>query len=192
MKSIVKNFVIWIVIFQSPFCFSQNSTNIIVVPDPLYSTHHFGLELAATKNSRLGLMAGYKRDSDRPTYGESNDNVTNTFSRVLIPWTYSKNGAWEKSFFITGLVGLENDRFDSVAGSSADVIFINLGLLAGYQWFWHNGLNISAMFGRAFLIENRSDKNISANESSDVIEYLNKNTKTNNHFAGGIVLGWAF
>lgn len=144
------------------------------------------------EKSKLGILAAYKRDSSRPAYGDSNDNVTNDFSRVLVPWRWSKNGAWENSFFVTGLAGLENDKFKSTSGSRAEVTFINLGLLAGYQWFLRKGFNISAMIGGAWLIESSSNKDIVANEKNDVTEYLNKNTKTNTHVAGGIVLGWAF
>lgn len=185
---------IWFLIFasHSSSSFSQNTINFIILPDPLYTVHHIGFEMAVTEKSRLGMLTAYKRDSDRPTYGESNDDVTNTFSRLLIPWIYSKNGAWENGFIVTGLVGLENDKFKSEAGSRAEATFVNFGLLAGYQWFWGNGFNISAMAGGALLVESRSEKDIIAGESRDVIDYLDKNTKTNTHFSAGVILGWAF
>jgi hypothetical protein len=192
MKIFRSSFVFIILVLQSSLCFSQYAANIIVVPDPMYSAHQFGVETAVTMKSKLGILAAYKRDSDRPTYGDSNDSVSNTFSRILLPWRYSKNGAWENGFFVTGLAGVENDKFKSVSGSRAEVTFINLGVLAGYQWFWRNGFNISAMLGGALLIENSSTKDISANEKSAVSEYLNKNTKTNSHVAGGVMFGWAF
>ena len=185
--------VVTLLFVLQPFrCLSQESLNLVVLPDPLFGTHHIGGELALSKNSRLGMMAAYKKDSSRPTYGESNDNVTNTFSRLLVPWIYSKNGSWEDSFFVTGLTGLENDSFTSTAGSRAEATFINLGILGGYQWFWKNGFNISATAGVAFLIETSSKKDISADESSEVIDYLDKNTQTNVHPAAGMIFGWAF
>jgi hypothetical protein len=153
---IFRNCIVFtVLVLQSSLCYSQYLANIIVVPDPQYNAHQFGVEMAVTQKNRLGILAAYKRDSER-------------------------------------LAGVENDKFKSVSGSRAEVTFVNLGLLAGYQWFWRNGFNISAMVGGALLIENSSVKNISANEKSDVTEYLNKNTKTNNHVAAGIVFGWAF
>jgi hypothetical protein len=192
MKVLCKCIGFFILVFYSSSSFSQNTINFIILPDPLYAVHHIGFEMAVTEKSRLGMLAAYKRDSDRPTYGESNDDVTNTFSRILIPWIYSKNGAWEDGFILTGLVGLEKDKFKSEAGSRAEATFVNFGLLAGYQWFWGNGFNISAMAGGALLVESRSEKGIIAGERSEVVDYLDKNTKTNTHFSAGVILGWAF
>jgi hypothetical protein len=192
MKYKIKYAVFLWIALQSPLCFSENSANVIFIPDPLFSAHQLGLEVGVTDKSRVGFIAAYKRDSSRPTYGESNDNVRNTFSRVLLPWIYSKNGAWDDSFFVTGLVGMERDKFKSSLGSRAEVTFVNLGLFAGYQWLWRGGFNISAMAGGALLIKSHSSKDISANENSDVTDYLDKNTKTNIHPGAGIIFGWAF
>jgi hypothetical protein len=192
MGKVNKCILFLMLVFQSSFCFSQNAINLIVLPDLRYSTHHVGVETSVTQNSRMGILVAHKQDSDRPTYGDSNEDVTNTFSRILIPWTYCKSGAWEDSYFITGLFGLEKDKFRSVAGSRAEATFVDFGLLAGYQWFWPNGFNISAMAGGAFLISSDSARNISDSETTDVINYLDKNTKTNQHLSAGVIIGWAF
>lgn len=123
---------------------------------------------------------------------EINNQVTNIFNRILIPWRYSPYGAFNNGYFVEALVGVEKSEYKSVAGSSANVSFIDTGVWLGYQWFWHNGLNISAVAGVAHLTTISLDKSISPTESSDVSDYLDQQTSTNTHMAGGVFFGWAF
>lgn len=190
MKVIINTLVFFALLTQSSLIYSANHINIIFLPDS-YDCHHTGVEGAITKNSRLGILAVVGCDSDRPTYGDSNDKVTNEFSRILIPWTYSA-GAWDDGYFLKVLAGLENHKFESNIGSRAEVTFADISANVGYQWFWNSGFNVSASLGVAFLFQNSVDKNIHTNESSDVVDFLDKNTKTNQHTAFGIILGWAF
>jgi len=87
---------------------------------------------------------------------------------------------------------MEKSRFKSDLGSEAEVTFMDIVFSVGYQWFWGNGLNVSVIGGPAFLIKNSVNKNLSQNESSDVIKFLDKNTKSNVHAGVGVLLGWSF
>jgi len=186
-------YILFCILFlQSSACFSQKKVNVIVLPDPIFFAHHVGIETSMGLNSKLGILAAYKRDSNRPTYGKSNDDVKNNFSRIIIPWTYTKDGAWNDSFFITALIGLENDNYKSNLGSSAEVTFVNFGLLAGYQWYWDSGFNLSVMYGGAILVKSKLRKEVNVGEKNDVIDFFDKNTKSNKHGALGIIVGWVF
>lgn len=121
-----------------------------------------------------------------------NSQVTNKFNRILIPWRYSPHGVFSNGFFVEALVGVEKSELKSAAGSSANVTFIDTGVWLGYQWIWHSGLNISTVVGLAHLSQSGVDKNISPTESSDVRNYLDRQTSSNTHMAGGAFLGWAF
>ena len=177
--------------FQSGVCFSDDSINLIILPDQ-FECHQLGFEVKLNNNNTLGAIGRYECESDRPTYGSTNDNVQNTFSRIVFPWRYSKNGAFKDSFFLQSLVGLENSKFKSTLGSEVEVTFIDLALHLGYQWFWNNGFNVSAMAGLAFLFENSVNKNIVENESSDVVDFLNENSESNIHAGIGVIIGWSF
>ncbi len=192
MKSFVRLLFCFYLMLQTSLCFSEDSINLIVIPDLNNCHHHFGFELPILENSTLGLLGSIKCKSDRPTYGDSNSKVNTAFSRIFIPWRYSFHGAFNDGYFIQTMVGVENSEFTSEAGSSADVTFIDLTLHGGYQWFWGNGFNVSALAGVAYLKEINLDKNITQNESSDVTEFLDKNTKSNVHIGIGVIFGWLF
>jgi hypothetical protein len=190
MNSKICGVIVFFVIFQSSLTFAKDRINVVLLPDP-FSCHQLGIEKSVTNNSRLGILGVINCSSDRPTYGSANGNVMNTFSRVLIPWTYA-NGAWENGYFFKMLVGLEQHDYLSNNGSHAQATFLEFSPQVGYQWFWQNGVNVSASFGVAFLFANESNRDISLAESQEVIDFLDKNTKTNQHFAFGIILGWVF
>lgn len=186
-----------ILLFQTSLCDanSGNSINFSVAPDPITHCHQYRVDVAITKNGTLGVMpANCINRPDRPTNGsmEMNSEVTNTFNRILFPWRYSPHGAFKDSYFIEAMVGLENSEFKSAAGSSAKVSFIDATFALGYQWVWHNGLNVSAFIGLAHLIQRNLDINISPTESIAVSDYLDQQTSTNTHQSGGVFLGWAF
>lgn len=192
IKNIILCLLLPAALAQPSCCLSQPVINITLTPSPQYSTHQYGIETGITGNSRLGILAADKRASKRPAYGDTNDDVRNDFRRVLAVWTFGINGAWRDGFVVTAVAGVEDDNFTSIQGSRADVTFIALGVLAGYQWFWPNGFNITTSLGRALLIANNVKKDIVAGERDDVVAYLDKNTKTNNHTGIGLIFGWAF
>ncbi len=179
-------------LFQSGLVFSKGSFNLSILPDPVFNCHQLGFDAAITDKSSLGVLARYQCNSDRPTYGSPNKDVKNTFSRILIPWRYSFNGVFEDGFIMQLSLGMEKSRFKSDLGSEAEVTFMDIVFSVGYQWFWGNGLNVSVIGGPAFLIKNSVNKNLSQNESSDVIKFLDKNTKSNVHAGVGVLLGWSF
>jgi hypothetical protein len=176
---------------QTPLCLSKDVLNVVLLPDP-FKCHQLGVDFAITENSTLGIIGAKECKSDRPTYGSSNSNVDNTFSRILIPWRYSTEGAFNDGYFMQAVFGAEKSEFRSDAGSTADVTFADIGFYGGYQWFWSNGFNVSALVGVAFLAKRSLDKNIVPSESGDVVEFLDKNTRTNAHPGIGIILGWSF
>jgi len=151
-----------------------------------------GFEMAVSENSTLGVLARNECKSDRPSFGSSNDNVKNTFSRFFVPWRYSKSGVFKDSFIMQLLIGVEKSKFKTELGSEARVTFIDIVSSFGYQWFWSNGFNVSVLGGPAFLIKNSSKENIVQNESNDVVNFLNDNTKSNIHAGIGVILGWNF
>lgn len=172
-------------------CFSSDNVNLIFLPDPS-SCHQAGIEIDISRNTTLGVLARPNCQSDRSTYGKKNSDVENNFSRVLIPLKYSFNGAFTQGYFVQTLIGLEKSEFKSKLGSTADVMFGNFAAHAGYQWFWENGFNISLMAGVAYLKELSSSENISVGESASVVDFLEKNTKSNLHGGAGIIVGWFF
>jgi len=180
-----------VLLFQTSLCFGENSINVSFYPDPFNHCNQYGVDVAITNKSTLGTILG-SCNSDRPTYGQSNSQVENNFNRVLISWRYSPKGALRSGNFIEATVGEEKSEFRSAAGSRSNVTFIDTELDAGYQWFWNNGFNVSIGGGVAHLIRNSGDKSISPSESSDIIGFLDKNTRTNTHTGLLFSLGWSF
>lgn len=161
------------------------------LPDP-FSCHQLGIEKTITQQSRLGILAVNNCRSDRPTFGEANNDVKNTFSRILFPFIYAPNGAMKTGKIYLATIGVEQHQFRSDLGSSVDASFFDAGAHIGYQWFWSNGFNITATAGIAILTLTDSKKNIKTNEKSDVVDFLNDNSKTNIHPGAEILLGWSF
>lgn len=180
-----------LLLLQAGFCYSSEYKNFILIPDPS-SCHQVGVEVSINENSSLGMFGRISCESNRATYGAKNSNVENTFSRILIPWRYSFNGVFTDGYFVQPLAGLENSKFKSTLGSTAEVTFVSLAAYAGYQWFWRNGLNVSLMAGLAYLQEVNSSHDILAGEGSDVSKFLDKNTETNLHGGAGVIVGWLF
>ena len=177
---------------HSSLCVSKESFNITLIPDVLYCHHHFGVEYAINDNNTLGIIGTGKCTSERPTYGDSNSQVDNTFNRIFIPWRYSFEKVFRDGYFIQTMIGIEKSRFKSEAGSIADVKFYDFTFHSGYQWFWDSGFNISALAGVAILKRRSLTKDISSNENNEVVRFLDKNTKSNEHIGVGIIFGWAF
>jgi len=184
-------------LFQMSLSFAQDSINFSVGPDPITHCHQYRVDVAITKNSTLGVMPSYNC-TDRPNRPNNdgsmviNSQVTNKFNRIIIPWRYSPNGAFINGLIVEAIVGVEKSEFKSASGSNANVSFIDTGVWLGYQWFWHNGLNITAVAGVAHLSRISLDKSISPTESSNVSDYLDQQTSTNTHAAGGVFFGWVF
>jgi hypothetical protein len=185
-------------LFKTSLCLAspEHSFNFSVAPDLTTHCHQYDVDVAISENSALGVMPSYKcKDRpDRPSNGSMriNSQVTNTFSRVLIPWRYAPHSAFHTGYLAMAFVGVENSEFNSDAGSSAKVSFIDTGVLFGYQWFWPNGFNVFAGGGVAHLMRSSLDKSISPTESSKVSDYLDEQTSTNTHLGGGVFFGWAF
>ena len=183
---------------QTSLCFAQDSINFSVGPDLTTHCNQFRADVAISTVITLGVMPAIdcanRQDRPDPDSGSMvmNSQVTNKFNRILIPMRYSPYGALRNGFFVEVLVGAESSEYNSVAGSTANVTFIDTAAWLGYQWFWHNGLNFSAVIGRAHLIRNSLDKSISNSESSTVSDYLDQQTSTNTHTASGMFFGWAF
>lgn len=182
-----------VLFFQTSLCFAKDSINFSVAPDPITYCHQYRVDVSITKNSTLGVMptSNCTDRPSRPTNGSMviNSQVTNTFNRIIIPWRYSPHGAFIDGFIVEAIVGLEKSEFKSASGSSANVSFIDTGVWLGYQWFWRNGFNISAVIGGAHLTRISLDKNISPSESSNVSDYLDEQTSTNSHQTGGVFFG---
>lgn len=172
-------------------CYSSESINLILLPDA-YNCHHAGFEISMNEKSTLGFLGVPGCNSDRPTYGEIDDDVNNDFSRLLVPWRYSPHRAFTTGYFFQAIAGLEKSEFTSTLGSTADVTFANFGGYAGYQWFWRNGFNISVMGGAVYLQELSSSTTLAPGEGNDVREFLDKNTNSNIHGGYGIIFGWLF
>ena len=178
-------------LFHASLCIAQDSINLYVAPDPTTHCHQFGVEVALSKNSSIGVIPSYNC-ANRNTYGPLNDQVTSNFNRVIVPLRYAPNGIFENGYFLMALIGMEKNEFKSVAGSSANVSFIDTVILFGYQWFWRNGFNISGSIGVAHLMRNSLDQTIAPTESNSVSDYLVQQTSTNTHVGGGMFLGWVF
>lgn len=198
MKKIEYLLIFLLILFQTSLCFAEDSVNLSVAPDPTTGCHQFRVDIAISENSTLGIMPAHCTDRpSRPSRFiggdmKMNSQVTNKFNRILIPWRYSPHGAFNNGYFVEPIVGWERSELKSVAGSSANVTFVNTGVWLGYQWFWRNGLNISAAGGLAHLTRISQDKSISPVESSNVNDYLNRQTSSNTHMAVGAFFGWAF
>lgn len=189
-------FVSSVLFFQTSLCFAKGSISFSVAPDPITYCHQYRVDVPITKNNTLGVMptSNCTDRPSRPTNGsiKINSQVTNTFNRIIIPWRYSPNGAFIDGFIVEAIVGQEKSEYKSASGSSANVSFIDTGVWLGYQWFWRNGFNVSAVVGGVHLTRIRLDKNISPSESSNVSDYLDEQTSTNSHQTGGVFFGWAF
>ena len=191
MKVLYRLILATVLLINAGQCYSSNSINALVLPD-LFGCHQLGGEFGLNDNSTLGALVRINCSSDRPTYGTKDGDVENRFSRILVPWRYSFNGVFADGYFLQGLVGLENSEFKTTLGSTAEVTFTNLAVHAGYQWFWRNGFNIALMGGIAYLHENSSRTNIVTGEENRVVDFIDKNTKTNIHGGAGVIVGWLF
>jgi len=194
MDAIKQWIVFCLLLIVSNSCYSADFINIIFLPDfsNSFECSEPGVEFKVTEKSSVGILGTFDCDSNRPTYGNSNDQVSNSFSRALIPWRYSWKGAYTDGTFIQALIGVEESKFRSDLGSTANVSFVDFGAYFGYQWFWKNGFNISVMGGVAYLVETSSEQNLIPGETQDIIDYLDKNTETNVHGGFGAILGWKF
>jgi len=181
------------VFFQTSLCFAENSINFSIVPD-IHSPDCSQLlvDVATSENTSLGISP-MSCNSDRPAIAMlPNSNVRNQVDRIMVPWRYSPAGVFSDGFYIMAALGVENDRFTSTAGSTANVLFLGSTLHTGYQWFWDNGFNITLIFSASHLARMSLDRTTSPTESPDVVDFLDRNTRTNTHYSVGPLLGWAF
>lgn len=187
--------VLFCVAFFSPcLCVAEGTVNFTLLPDSVnsFDCHQPGAEFRISKTSTLAVFGRLNCHTDRSTYGETNDDVSNTFGRVFVPWRYAPGGAFKNGPFYQALIGVEKSKFRSISGSRADVTFVDLAAHYGYQWYWRGGFNLSVLGGIAYLVETDSEQAIAPGETNEVIDYLDKNTKTNVHLGAGILLGWLF
>lgn len=194
MGSKLKGILFLLFLLASNAAQSASAFNIILLPDltKSFKCHQPGVEFPIADTQSLAVLGVINCNSDRSTYGDTNDNVTNSFSRLLVPWRYAWNGVFKDGQLIQFLIGVETSEFSSSLGSEAEVTFMDFGLYYGYQWFWQNGFNLSLLGGLAYLVKTSSSKNIAPGETNDVIDFLDKNTKTNVHGGAGIIFGWKF
>lgn len=181
-------------LFQAENCLAQDIINIsfiyntpIICSQPLF-------DVAVTQQSILGISPG-SCTADRPSNPASGagSNISNQFNRMMGVWRYSPNGVFKDGFYFALTAGIENDSFNSTAGSTAEVYFAGYGLMSGYQWFWKNGFNITWIFSVAHLEQiSLNNYNIVPGERADVINWLQTNTSSNTHFTMGPLLGWSF
>ncbi|MDP1532352.1 MAG: hypothetical protein Q8L92_02100 [Rubrivivax sp.] len=185
-------------LFQSSQCVARDGSfaNISVAPDPSTGCHQYRADYAVAERSTLGLMLAYDcaNRPSRPLNGsmDMSNGVSNTFNRVLVPWRYAPRGALRDGYFVDAMVGLERAEYRTTAGSTANVHFFDVALGLGYQWFWHNGLNVSVFAGAAHLMRQSGGTNISATESAGASDYLKQQTSSNSHLASGAYVGWSF
>lgn len=191
MKVLCKLVCSLFLLFQAGLSYASDSLNLMLLPDP-YGCHQVGVEMGINANSTLGVLGRGSCESDRPTYGAMNEDVENTFSRILVPFRYSFSGVFKDGYFVQGLAGLEKSEFKSSLGSTSNVTFASFAAHGGYQWFWKNGFNISLMGGVAYLQNIETSESIVGGEDSDVVKFLDKNTKANIHGGGGVFMGWLF
>lgn len=169
--------------------------NLSIAPDPVTKCHQIRMDFAVTANSMVGIMpASCTNRPDRPVDGSMviPDQVTNTFNRVIIPWRYSPYGVLRDGLILEALAGFEKSEYKTTLGSNTNNTFILFGVDVGYQWVWTNGFNISTFIGFAHLIRNNHEVTIVPAESSAVVDYLDQQSNSNTHLAGGVFLGWAF
>jgi hypothetical protein len=184
--------------FQSSLCVAEDGAqaNISIAPDPVTRCHQYRVDYSVAERSTLGVMLAYDcaNRPSRPVNGsmDMSGGVSNTFNRILIPWRYAPRGALRDGYFVDAMVGVERAEYKTTAGSSANVNFIDVALGLGYQWFWHNGLNVSVFAGAAYLMRQSGGTNISATESVVTSDYLAQQTSTNSHLASGAYVGWSF
>jgi len=194
--NIFKYFVVSsVLLLQTSLCFARSDEviNFYVSPDPITHCNGYGVDVAITENSTLGIVGIPECISDRPTfYGSSTIKLSNKLNRMFAMWKYSPHGVFEDGYFLYAVVGADNSEFKSAAGSTANVSFIDTGTGVGYHWFWHNGFNVTTALGVAHLIQNSIDKSISSTESVDTVNYLDQQTRTNTHAGVGLFFGWAF
>lgn len=192
--SYFRNLFTLLLLLQASPCFAQDTINISVLPVIPLACTQLDIGVAVTQQSTLGIIPS-SCNADRvstPTGGAS-PNIRNQFNRVLGEWKYAPDGAFNDGFFVGAVLGIENDQFNSPAGSTADVYFAAGGVMTGYQWFWENGFNITWVFSAAHLEQiSLNNYNIVPSESIDVINWLQTNTSSNTHFGMGPILGWAF
>ena len=150
------------------------------------------VDVAMSENTTLGISP-LSCNSDRPAIAMSpNSNVRNQVNRLVVPWRYAPHGAFSDDYYFMVSVGIENDQFNSTAGSTANVFFFGSSLHTGYQWFWDNGFNITFIISASHLARVSLDRSMSPTESPDVVDFLDKNTSSNTHYSAGSLLGWAF
>lgn len=184
--------------FPSSMCFAEEEAraNVSIAPDPVTRCHQYRADYAVAERSTLGVMLAYDcaNRPSRPVNGsmDMSGGVSNTFNRVLVPWRYAPHGALQDGYFVDAMVGVERAEYSTTAGSSANVHFFDIAMGLGYQWFWHNGLNVSVFAGAAHLMRQSGVTNISATESVAASEYLKQQTNTNSHLASGAYVGWSF
>lgn len=191
MKNFTAPLLACVLFMQMSVSHADKAINMIVLPD-LFSCHQIGGEIPMTSKTTVGVLARTGCHTKRPAYGKSNTDVRNTFNRVLIPLRYAKEGVFQDSVFIQTLIGAESHHFRSTLGSRSRVVFAELALHAGYQWFWSSGFNISVLAGVAVLIKNHSKNDVVDTETESVKAFLNKNTATNTHGGAGVIFGWKF
>jgi hypothetical protein len=183
---------------QSTLCIAESgaSANVSISPDPSTLCHQYRVDYAVAERSTLGLMLAYDcaNRPNRPVSGsmDMNSGVSNTFNRIVVPWRYAPHGVLRDGYFVDALVGVERAEYKTTAGSDANVHFFDVALGLGYQWFWHNGLNVSVFAGAAHLMRQSGGVNISATELAGTTEYLKQQTSTNSHLASGAYVGWSF
>lgn len=202
MKIFRRIIVSSVLLIQTSVCFAQSEKSINFTSAPYIAPKHvcemFGIEVAITEKITLGVSPAVNCKNrasvtDRKVGLDFPSGVTNKFNRILIPWIYAPAGSFHTGYFVQILSGVERGEYKTAAGSSANVTFINTGFTGGYQWFWGNGFNISVNLGVAHLVRYKFDRNISPAETSNIIiNYLDQQTSTNTHPAGGIQFGWAF
>lgn len=184
-----------LLLLPTSLCFARSGEliDIQVFPDPLTHCHQYFVDVALSKNSALEVNGAPECISDRPTfYGSPSVTFTNKFNRAMLAWKYAPQGLFKDGYFVDPQIGVETDEFKTAAGSSANVRFIIIGVHLGYQWFWSNGFNMSAGLGLGHLMRDSLEQSISATESSNGVDFLDQQTRTNTHPGVLWYMGWAF
>jgi hypothetical protein len=177
---------------QTSLCFAEKSINFSIVPDRSPDCSQLVVDVAMSEHTSLGISP-LSCNSDRPAIAMApNSNVRNQVNRIVVPWRYSPRGVFKDGFYFMASLGIENDQFNSTAGSTANVFFLGSSLHTGYQWFWKNGFNITLIFSASHLTQMSLDRTTSPTESPDVVDFLDQNTSSNTHYSVGPLFGWAF
>lgn len=186
-------FVFSVLFLQSSFCFAEKSINVSLVIDPSLICSQPIIDFAVTARSILGIAPGSCRSDRSSNTSGRNVEVRNNFNRIAFDWRYAPRGVFKDGFYVMTILGIENDKFSSSAGSTADVTFLASALSTGYQWFWKNGFNITGILSASHLTRISLDNyKIAPTERSDVIDFLDSDTSTNTHYSYGVLFGWAF